>query len=214
MSDGTRVDRTKYLYAKTVKGRPYLYFRMRDGQLVPLPLDRDSGEFRRAYDSCRKTRDKAAEQTSKAEPVQPPTMKQVAFIGGTVGKAIERFKGSPEYMNDLRPSSRYIYDRAFDIMRDKIGVTLLSDFADVDVVDVYSAGISVPRWVKREVRGTMKKVRQGGPASADPAHHPALDDLAGMPQVSGVRHQEHPKPVHRCRAPLYQAAPSGHAMER
>ncbi|WP_456663165.1 hypothetical protein [Bradyrhizobium sp. LB13.1] len=52
-------------------------------------------------------------------------------------------------------------------MRDKIGVTLLSDFADVDVVDVYSAGISVPRWVKREVRGTMKKVRQGGPASAD-----------------------------------------------
>src|SRR4051812_18176651 len=96
-----------------------------------------------------------------------PAMKQVAFIGGTVGKAIERFKGSPEYLNDLRPSSRYIYDRAFDIMRDKIGATLLSDFADVDVVDVYSAGMSVPRWVKREVRGTMKKVRQGGPASAD-----------------------------------------------
>src|SRR4051812_5901710 len=119
MSDGAKVDRTKYLYAKTVKGRPYLYFRMRDSQLVPLPLDRDSAEFRRVYDACRKTRDKVVEKTAKAEPVQPPTMAQVAFIGGTVGKAIETFKRSPEYQR-LRSSSRYIYDRAFDNMRDNI----------------------------------------------------------------------------------------------
>lgn len=167
MSDGARVDRSKYLYAKTVKGRPYLYFRMRDRQLVPLPLDRDCAEFRRAYDACRKTRDKVAEQKVKAEPVQPVIMKQVAFIGGTVGKAIETFKRSPEYVNDLRPSSRYIYDKAFDIMRDKIGTALLADFADVDVVDTFSSEMSVSRWVTREVRGTMKKVRQGGPSSAD-----------------------------------------------
>jgi hypothetical protein len=95
MSDAN-VGRSKYLYPRTVKGKPYLYFRMADGALVPLPLDKNTKEFERSYDACLKARGGlAAQPVADAKPfadvISPPVMKHVAFIGGTVGKAIETY---------------------------------------------------------------------------------------------------------------------------
>jgi integrase len=94
-----------------------------------------------------------------------PVMKHVAFIGGTVGKAIAIYLASPEWAA-LRESSKYTYRVAFDVMRDKIGATNLCEY-DLDAVNAYSALLAVPQRVERVVRGNPKEVLQGGPSTAD-----------------------------------------------
>jgi integrase len=134
MSDDGK-DRTKYLYPKTVKGRPYLYFRMADGKLVPLPLDQTSAEFRRAYDACRKTRDKVA------VPATLPARRtidtgNVSFIGDTVGRGIEVYKESAAY-KATKASTKKKYDKWLSTLNEKLGTTRLRDL-DVNAVDIYS----------------------------------------------------------------------------
>jgi integrase len=163
MNAAGKSDRTKHLNWKTVKGNPYLYFRMKDGKLVSLPLDQDSGEFKRSYDLCLKARNGV-----KAAPVAvaaPPALKHVGFIGGTVGKAIETYMRSPEWA-ELRESSKRGYRAAFDVMRDKIGITLLCEY-DLDAINLYSAELAIKQKVERVIRGKLKEVLQGGPSTAD-----------------------------------------------
>jgi hypothetical protein len=163
----SKVSRTKYLYAKTSKGNAYLYFRMADDRLVPLPLDQDSAEFARCYDASLKKRGEpvapAAQPVAKQD--APIIVKNVAFIGGTFGKAVEVYKRSPEWL-ELRASTRAQYISQLDVMLENLATVALKDF-DLDAVDTYSAEMAISRWVKREVRGTMKKVRRGGPVAAD-----------------------------------------------
>jgi integrase len=164
----SKVSRTKYLYPKTVKGNPYLYFRMANGSLVPLPLDKDSAEFCRCYDDCLKERGgtvaPVAQQPVAKQDV-PIIVKNVAFIGGTFGKAVEVYKRSPEWL-ELRDSTRAQYISQLDVMLENLATVALCEF-DLDAVDTYSAEMAIPRWVKRNVRGTLKKVRRGGPVAAD-----------------------------------------------
>jgi integrase len=145
MSNGAKRDRSKYLYRKTVKGHPYLYFRMADGALVSLPLDESTAEFARSYDTCVKAR--VGKPTYKAKPVAPDiashATKHVAFIGGTVGNAITRYFDSAEFVG-CKASSKEKYRKAFEVMRDLIGEARLSDI-DVDAVDIYSEQIARDR---------------------------------------------------------------------
>jgi hypothetical protein len=165
MSAAKRDVRTKYLYRRTVKGNPYLYFRMADGALVPLPLDESTAEFRRCYDTCMKVRGGKSAIAATTAPVAVPDIKRVAFVGGTVGNAISKYLASPEF-GELRKSSQYTYRKALDVVRDKIGTALLADF-DLDMVNGYSAELAIKQKVERVIRGKLKMVWQGGPSTAD-----------------------------------------------
>lgn len=162
MSITREVERTKYLYRK----EQWLYFRMADGKLVPLPTDTTSREYARAYDACLRTRkgiDKIArkqvgEVAPKAVPVVPAR--------GTVRGAAQIYKASNHYMNDLRPSTRNAYDSVLSQMIDNIGDTLMADFVDVDVIDDYIELVSTPRWVERLVQGKPRRIKMGGKAVA------------------------------------------------
>ena len=46
------LNRLKYTYRKVQGGREYVYFRMPNGQLFPLPADQHSAEFHRQYKRC------------------------------------------------------------------------------------------------------------------------------------------------------------------
>ena len=48
----SQAPRAKYLYRKTTKGNDYLYFRMTDGVLRPLPINEHSTAFCEAYDAA------------------------------------------------------------------------------------------------------------------------------------------------------------------
>jgi integrase len=174
---------------------------MADGKLVPLPPDQSSAEFKRAYDACLRTRRQLAKpaEPSPADPVpaaptvprEPATVApekseaapaarvNVEFLPGTIGRAILTFKRSPRYLNDIRPSSRATYEHALVTMRDTIGIAQLSDFADVDTIDAYSEEVAVSRWVTKEVRGTMKRVKVGG-ASTARLHNTLLSMIWGV----------------------------------
>jgi integrase len=136
MSDGKEGDRSRYLYARTIKGKPYLYFRMADGALVPLPLDRSSSEFRRAYDDCLKTRRNLADTASKLPERKSVDTRNVRFIVDTLGHGIDVYKESADYKSKKLTSKRK-YDRWLGILKDKLGAARLRDL-DVDAVDVYS----------------------------------------------------------------------------
>jgi integrase len=125
----------KYLYRKS----PYVYFRMPDGKLIPLPRDEGSAEFRRAYDACLKATVK--------EPVRPvpPAIRaadtsRVRYVGGTIGAAIQSYRLSTAF-TQLKPSSQRVYGIALTTMRDLIGGARLSTF-DLDAVDRYSEVIA------------------------------------------------------------------------
>jgi integrase len=131
--------RSKYLYPKTVKGRPYLYFRMADGSLVSLPLDQNSAEFKRSYDACLKQR------TTPVAAVNPPERRRadtadVAFVGNTMGRAILVYKESADY-TALKASSKKKYDQALALLSDMLGDTKLPHL-DIDAVDLYSEQIA------------------------------------------------------------------------
>jgi integrase len=136
MSNDKEVDRSRYLYSKTVKGKPYLYFRMADGALVPLPLDQGSPEFRRAYDDCLRTRQKLAAKAPKLPERKSIETANVRFIGDTVGRGIEVYKESADY-NSKKPTTKKKYNRWLGTLNEKLGTTRLRDL-DVNAVDIYS----------------------------------------------------------------------------
>src|SRR5215831_4435132 len=115
MNDGKEVGRNKYLYPRTVKGIAYLYFRMPDGALVPLPLDKSSPEFRRAYDDCLRTRKKLAAAAPKLPKSIDAT--SVRFIGDTIGRAINVYRESSDYA-EKKPTSKRKYDRWLCVLND------------------------------------------------------------------------------------------------
>jgi integrase len=133
----------KYLYRKTVKGNAYVYFRSpRDGRLIPLPRDEGSAEFKRSYAACIKATVK--ELVRPAPPaIRAADTKQVRFVGGTIGQAIQRYLTSSEF-SDLKPSTQRVYGLALGVMRDLIGDAKLADL-DVDAVDIYSEQIARER---------------------------------------------------------------------
>jgi integrase len=133
----------KYLYRKTVKGIAYIYFRMPvDGKLIPLPKNEGSAEFRRSYAACLKTVTGVAKPGPRPVVENPPRVNaSVAFIGGTVGKAIETYLDSSSFRENIKVSSQHKYRRVLDEMRDLIGATLLADL-DLDAVNIYSEGLS------------------------------------------------------------------------
>jgi integrase len=139
MDNAKEVDRTKYLYPKTVKGNPYLYFRMADGALVSLPLDRDSAEFRRSYDACLKQRTAPVVAPRLPERRRTDTA-NVAFVGNTMGAAIKAYKDSADYVA-LKSSSKKKYEQALALLSDMLGETRLPDL-DIDAVDLYSEQIA------------------------------------------------------------------------
>jgi integrase len=144
MSVAKKEERTKNLYPKTVKGNPYLYFRMPDGKLVPLPLAQGSAEFKRSYDACLKAITKKPDRPALPEQkLLPADTKRITYIGGTIGLAIKRYLMSAEFA-ELAASSQEKYRKALDVMRDLIGETKLSDF-DVDAVDIYTEQIAQSR---------------------------------------------------------------------
>ena len=126
MSDDGK-DRTKFLYPRTIKGRAYLYFRMGDG-------DQGSAEFRRAYDACRRTRDKLAVPALPV--IKSNDTTNVAFVRDTFGRAILLYKDSSDYASK-KASSKKKYDKWLAILNDKLGVTRLRDL-DINAVDIYS----------------------------------------------------------------------------
>lgn len=121
----------KYLYRKN----PYIYFRMPDGKLIPLPRDEGSAEFKRAYAACLKAT--AGEPMRPARPaIRAADTRRVRFVGGTIGQAIERYRLSTSFTG-LKPASQRVYGIALSAMRDLLGELPLSEF-DLDRVDMYS----------------------------------------------------------------------------
>jgi integrase len=168
MQTGNKIDRSKYLYPKTVKGKPYLYFRMADGGLVRLPLDQHSADFKRCYDDCLKSRNGgetgAGPYNGGGGPVLVAPTESIAdthhvkFLPGTIGHAISKYLASSEF-EGCKPSTAKKYRAAFDSMRDLLGATMLRDM-DTDAVDIYSEKIAT-----RQV-GQKRGKPIGGPAVA------------------------------------------------
>src|ERR1700722_1222261 len=134
----TDAKRLKYLYQPNPN---YLYFRMPNGKLIPLPLDQNSAEFKRIYAECLKVR------TARAPtPVPPsgPRLNGVArFIGGTVGAGIQKYRESSAPKGFRRKSklTQKCYGLALNIMRDRIGDVLLRDI-DINRVDRYTESLA------------------------------------------------------------------------
>lgn len=163
MSVTRESERTDYLYRK---GK-YLYFRMADGDLVALPPDTSSAEFRRAYDACLLRRKRVADETpSPQKPRGRPAVQVLPATQGTVGQAILVYKRSAHYTQEIRASSRAMYEIALADMNERIGGTALADFADVDAIDAYAEEVSIIQWKMKPVRGTMKRVKTGGRSTA------------------------------------------------
>jgi hypothetical protein len=146
----------KYLYRRTVKGHLYVYFREPGGKLMPLPADEDSAEFRRSYDACLQALSSNARPAPSA--AKPKQLAGVAFIGGTIGQAIETYLASSTYKQN-KPSTQHRYRISLDHMRDRIGTSRLAD-VDIDGVDIYSEQLA----------------NETGPASAD-FHVPLLHNI-------------------------------------
>lgn len=140
MPKGPKNDKLKYLYARTDKGKDYLYFRMADGKLIPLPLDQESVEFKKIYDTCLKVR---TSPPAAAAPEEPRLNAAVGFIGGSIGKGIEKYRASntPKGFLRKKPKTKRSYGFALDIMRDRIGSVLLRDM-DINRVDRYTESLA------------------------------------------------------------------------
>lgn len=160
MSVARAAERTKYLYRK----EPYLYFRMADGKLVPLPTDTKSAEFNRAYDACLRTRKGIDKETAKQE--KPERTVKVAPSHGTVRAAVAVYKETTHYRDELRPSTRAAYEDVIQQLTDSIGDALMADFVDVDVIDEYIEEVSKKRTIQKVVCGHMRKITVGGRAVA------------------------------------------------
>jgi hypothetical protein len=137
----------KYLYRRTVKGHLYVYFRGPDGKLIPLPADEDSAEFKRSYDACIEALSSNPRPAPSA--AKPKQLANVAFIGGTIGQAIEVYLASSTFKQN-KVTTQHRYRISLDHMRDRIGTARLADL-DIDGVDIYSEQLT----------------NETGPASAD-----------------------------------------------
>jgi integrase len=140
--------RVKYLYPKTVKGIDYLYFRMPPkGTLIPLPADRDSAEFNKAYDACMAELKRQRKGAAVEEPIAPgikcADTRIVEFVGDTIGAAIKVYRASPEY-EAIKPSSKRVYDIALEQIASALGTGRLRDL-DTDAVDLYSGMVTKHR---------------------------------------------------------------------
>ena len=100
------IDRKRYLYRKTVKGRLYLFFRHK-GKLTPLPADEGNAEFCRAYDAAMRAV-RLATATAVPVPSASPPNARMKFLPGTLGAAIEQYLYSAAY-DRLAPSSKVQY---------------------------------------------------------------------------------------------------------
>lgn len=163
MSVSRTVDRTKYLYRK----EQWLYFRMADGKLVPLPTETSSPEFARAYDACLRARKgifkKPAPAKNRAEP--EPTAPREA-PRGSVRAATLVYRQSTHFRDELRATTRSAYEDVMTQIIDNIGDALMADFIDVDVIDDYVEEVSKKRTVEKLVCGHMRKITFGGRAVA------------------------------------------------
>jgi integrase len=135
MSNAAKTGRSKYLYPKTVKGNPYLYFRMADGKLVALPLDTTTKEFERSYDACLKARNKLVDAPTLPLAAVIDTT-NVKFFGDTLGRGIEKYKESSDY-RDKKPSTKNKYEKWLALLNTNLGMTRMREI-DVNAVDRYS----------------------------------------------------------------------------
>jgi integrase len=128
------IDRKRYLYRKTVKGRLYLFFRHK-GKLTPLPADEGSAEFCRAYDAAMRAV-RLATATAVPVPSASPPNARMKFLPGTLGAAIEQYLDSAAY-DRLAPSSKVQYLQTLKQLRARLGAGRLTDL-DPDAVDIYT----------------------------------------------------------------------------
>ena len=127
-------DRARYLYRKTVKGRPYLFFRYK-GKLTPLPSDEHSAEFRRAYDAAMRAI-RLATATGAPSAASSSPNARTKFWPGTLGAAIERYLDSAAF-DRLATSSKAQYLQTLKQLRARLGAGRLADL-DPDAVDIYT----------------------------------------------------------------------------
>jgi integrase len=129
--------RTKYLYPKTVGGKPYLFFRYK-GKLTPLPTDRSSIEFRRAYDACI-VAIRPAKEAAPA-PAASRVNVRIGFLPDTLGAAIEKYLGSTAF-EAQSDGTKYQYHRTADELRERLGTGKLADL-DTDAVDIHTEQVA------------------------------------------------------------------------
>lgn len=114
MPDAT--PRTDYLYRKTVKGRPYLYFRYPtrlDAKPTPLPPDEASPAFEREYDRCIRIMERALAEASGKPIIERPVKARAE--SDTIDAAIRIYRASPAYTK-LKRSTQSLYDHVLNVM--------------------------------------------------------------------------------------------------
>ena len=126
----TAKTRTKYLQLKTMKGKPYLYFRCR-GMLKQLPLDQTSMEFRRAYDNC-------MEEAARRE--KPRRVARVSLVPESLGAAIDKYLESPAFAGHPKSTQKQ-YLRTLDQLRARLGNGRLTDL-DTDAIDIHTEQVA------------------------------------------------------------------------
>lgn len=133
-----KVERSDYLYRK----ERWLYFRMADGALVPLPSDENSKAFEDAYDECLAVRVKLKKQPTKLP--KNPDMTNVLQLRDTIADGIVIYKQSTDYRDGTKSSTKAKYNRWLAILSGKLGTTRLRDL-DVNGVDLYSEMIATEK---------------------------------------------------------------------
>jgi integrase len=128
------VDRTRYLYRKTIKGRRYLFFRHK-GRLTRLPPDQETAEFRAAYDAALRAA-KRVRSALKKRQVRPAGQK-------TVSAAIDTYLNSVAF-DALARSTRAQYQRTSKDLRTRLGKLNL-DALDTDAIDIYTEQLAQRR---------------------------------------------------------------------
>jgi integrase len=108
---------------------------MADGELVPLPLDQSSPEFRHSYDACLKTRQKLASAVP-ALPLRKTDTTNVKFVADTLGRGIEVYKTSSDFA-DKKSITKKKYTRWLGILNENLGTVRMRDI-DISAVDRYS----------------------------------------------------------------------------
>lgn len=151
MTKITATDRSRYLYRRTVKGNAYLYFRMADGALKPLPADQESAEFCAAYDAALAEREGRAKPDMAFDAMRPAgpldtieRNERVPFLPGTIGRAIARFLGDDEAFLSKAPGTQKRYRRAADEIRQVMGTYPLADL-NLQGVDDYLGHLTKKR---------------------------------------------------------------------
>src|SRR5262245_6424202 len=97
------MDRSKYLYRKTIAGERYVYFRFK-GKLTALPSNESADEFKAAYDA-------ALRQIKIAIAIEPTV---VPFNApNTLTAGIDVYLNSSDY-NQVKPRTKKQYQHTLD----------------------------------------------------------------------------------------------------